>query len=230
MTRSDDSQTWKEIAAQPQIWSEWGPRLAGRAAEVRDWIVRPGIEEIVFAGTGSSAFIGEIVSFAPPRRGNLRAIPTTDIVSCPFECLRDDPRLLVAQFGRSGDSSETVGVLELLDSLFPRAQGLNIACNPIGPPATRPAGSHGAQRTLVLPSATHDRGLAMTSSFTTMLLSAMACLDAEIDVASRLADLSRQVTGLIRSLGRRSGLTGQSFSAPALQRAWRAKARLRGSS
>ena len=204
MTRPDDSQTWKEIAAQPRIWSEWGPPLAKHAAEVRDWIAGLGIEEIVFAGAGSSAFIGEIVSFAPSGPLRLRAIPTTDIVSCPFECLRDDPHLLVTQFGRSGDSSETVGALELLDSLFPRAQRLNITCNPNGALATRPAAGPGAQRTLVLPSATHDRGFAMTSSFTTMLLSAMACLDAEVDVVSRLTDLSQRATALIRMLAQRT--------------------------
>ena len=42
--RRDDSHTWKEIAAQPRIWSEWGPPLAKRAAEVSDWIARLGIE------------------------------------------------------------------------------------------------------------------------------------------------------------------------------------------
>jgi tagatose-6-phosphate ketose/aldose isomerase len=204
MTPPQDSQTWKEIAAQPRIWSEWGPPLAKHAGDVRDWIARLEIEEIVFAGAGTSAFIGEIVSFAPPGRVRLRAIPTTDIVSCPLECLRDDPRLLVAQFGRSGDSSETVGALELLDSLFPRAHRLNITCNPIGALATRPSPGPGAQRTLVLPSATHDSGFAMTSSFTTMLLSAMACLDAEVDVASRLTDLSQRATALIRTLAQRT--------------------------
>ena len=204
MTRPDDSQTWQEIAAQPRIWSEWGPPLAKRAAEIRNWIAALGIEEIVFAGAGTSAFIGDIVSFAPPERLRLRAIPTTDIVSCPFECLRDDPRLLVAQFGRSGDSSETVGALDLLDGLFPRAQRLNITCNPNGALATRPAAGPGAQQTLVLPSATHDRGFAMTSSFTTMLLTAMACLDGEIDVASRLADLSRRAPALIATFARKT--------------------------
>ena len=204
MTRPDDSQTWKEIAAQPRIWSEWGPPLAKRAAEVRDWIDHLGIEEIVFAGAGTSAFIGDIVSFAAPGRPRLRAIPTTDMVSCPFECLRNDPHLLVAQFGRSGDSSETVGALDLLDSLFPRAQRLNITCNANGALATRLAVGPGAQQVIVLPPTTHDSGFAMTSSFTTMLLSAMACLDAKVDVAARLAGLSQRASALIGTLTQRT--------------------------
>jgi tagatose-6-phosphate ketose/aldose isomerase len=204
MTRPEDSQTWKEIAAQPQIWSQWGPPLAKRAAEIRDWIARLQIEEIVFAGAGSSAFIGDILSFAASGRPRLRAIPTTDLVSCPFEGLRDDPRLLVAQFGRSGDSSESVGALDLLDSLFPRAQRLNITCNPRGALATERAVGPGAQQVIVLPSATHDSGFAMTSSFTTMLLSAMACLDPEVDVAARLEGLSQRAAALIKALVQRT--------------------------
>jgi tagatose-6-phosphate ketose/aldose isomerase len=202
MKQTDDSQTWREIAAQPRIWAAWGRPLARRAAAIREWIVDLGIEEIVFAGAGTSAFIGEIVSAAVPGRMRLRAIPTTDIVACPFECLRDDSRLLVAQFGRSGDSPESVGALDLLDNLFPRVHRLNITCNPEGALARRAARGPGAQQAIVLPPATHDGGFAMTSSFTTMLLSAMACLDGGTDVALRLAELSRQGAALMARIAR----------------------------
>jgi len=66
--------------------------------------------------------------------------------------------------------------------------------------ATRqPAGS-GEQRVVALPEATHDSGFAMTSSFTTMLLSALACTDPQPDVAGRLAMLGRTAETLLQRL------------------------------
>jgi tagatose-6-phosphate ketose/aldose isomerase len=75
-------------------------------------------------------------------------------------------------FGRSGNSAETIGLLDALDALAPDAPRLNITCNAGGALATRP--SPGPQRVVILPPETHDAGFAMTSSFTTMLLTALA--------------------------------------------------------
>jgi tagatose-6-phosphate ketose/aldose isomerase len=200
MTKPQDSQTWNEIFAQPGIWSAWGSQLETSAEDIRAWIEQKQITEIVFAGAGTSAFIGDILSFAASGPIRVRSVATTDIVSCPFECLRDDPQLLVVQFGRSGDSSESIGTLDLLDTLFPKVHRLNITCNPNGALATRqPAGS-GEQRVVALPEATHDSGFAMTSSFTTMLLSALACTDPQPDVAGRLAMLGRTAETLLQRL------------------------------
>lgn len=200
MTKPQDSKTWNEIYAQPDIWRAWGPSLAKSAQDVRDWIRQNEIKEIVFAGAGTSAFIGEVLSFAAPGAQQLRAIATTDIVSSPFECLRDDPQLVVVQFGRSGDSSESVGTLDLLDTQFPEVQRLNITCNPNGALATRQPVGSSEQRVIALPEATHDSGFAMTSSFTTMLLSALACVDPQENVAERLAMLAQKAETLLQSL------------------------------
>jgi tagatose-6-phosphate ketose/aldose isomerase len=200
MSRPQDSQTWNEIFAQPSIWADWSSDLAPRASEIRDWIAGLQIQEIVFAGAGTSAFIGEILSFADPGPVRLVAIPTTDIVSCPSACLRDDPQLLVVQFGRSGNSSESIGTLDLLDGQFPKVQRLNITCNPLGALAMRkPAGS-GGQQVIVLPEATHDAGFAMTSSFTTMLLSALVCILPEDEVCETIADLSGAAAAILQGL------------------------------
>lgn len=201
MSRPEESQTWKEIFAQPMIWAKWAPDLAQHAQEIDAWIKCKQIKEIVFAGAGTSAFIGDILSFAEPSAIQLRSIATTDIVACPFACLRDDPELLVVQFGRSGDSSESVGTLDLLDDHFPKVQRLNVTCNRHGTLATRqPAGS-GEQQVIVLPEATHDRGFAMTSSFTTMLLSALASIAPTDDVCQRLVELSDTAATILQRLG-----------------------------
>lgn len=190
MTKAEASATWREIHAQPAIWRDWGAELAAQSAEIRDWIAARGITHVLFCGAGTSAFIGQTLSAARPGALSLAAVPTTDVVANPAETLRDDPHLLVVQFGRSGDSSETVATLDLLDAHFPRAHRLNVTCNPEGALATRAAVGPGEQRVLRLPAATHDSGFAMTSSYSTMLLSALACLDGTVDVAARMAALA----------------------------------------
>lgn len=166
--------TWREIMAQPAIWAAWAddPALAKARAFVAD--LAP--DEVWFTGAGSSAYIGEMVvagleGQSGPR---LRAVATTDIVARPQAYLRGRKPLIVS-FGRSGNSAETIGTLDALDALAPDASRLNITCNGESALATRKG--QGGDFTLVLPKATHDAGFAMTSSLTTMLLSALAIFD-----------------------------------------------------
>jgi tagatose-6-phosphate ketose/aldose isomerase len=165
--------TWREIHAQPVIWRDWAGALD--VAALRDWVAEQRIEEIWFCGAGSSAYIGEMVVAAleggPGQR--LRAVATTELVARPHAYL-NGRRVLVVNFGRSGNSTETIGTLDALDALAPDAPRLNITCNAASALATRKS-AH--QRVIVLPDATHDAGFAMTSSFSTMLLTALAIFD-----------------------------------------------------
>ena len=160
--------TPREILAQPGLWRDWAQDLD--VAGLRRWIADQSVDEIWFCGAGTSAYIGEIVVAAlEGQRGpRCRAVPTTDLVSRPAVYLKD-ARPLVISFGRSGNSAETLGTLDALDALAPDAPRLNITCNPGGALASR-----GPGRAVILPEATHDSGFAMTSSFTTMLLTALA--------------------------------------------------------
>ena len=182
--------TWREIMAQPKIWTGWGAALP--VAELRQWINDLGVDEVWFCGAGTSAFIGEIIvagleGAAGPR---LRAVPTTDLVSRPQAYLTGRKPLVVS-FGRSGNSTESIGTLDALDVLAPKAPRLHITCNPQGQLATRAA--PGPLKVVLLPEATHDAGFAMTSSFSTMLLTGLALFDQPCDVAARLVELADQL-------------------------------------
>jgi tagatose-6-phosphate ketose/aldose isomerase len=183
--------TWREIHAQPEIWAEWGRTFDVAAA--RAFVA--GAEEVWFCGAGSSAYLGDILCAglegAPGPR--LRAVPTTDIVSRPRAYLRGHAPLVV-NFGRSGNSAETIGTLDALDALAPEAKRLNITCNPTGALAVRP--SPGAQHVILLPEATHDAGFAMTSSFSTMLLTAAGVFD-PCDTGARFAALGAALSALL---------------------------------
>lgn len=175
--------TVREINAQPKIWRDWAPELAAQAAELRGWIENIAPDHIWLAGAGTSAFAGQIVAEG---RVGLRAVATTDIVACPQDYLHVPGSLLVVQFGRSGNSSESLGLLDLLDKHRPDAHRLHITCNSAGALATRSAPGPGTQRAVTLPDATHDEGFAMTSSFSTMVLTALACFEPDFDAAQSL--------------------------------------------
>ncbi len=174
-------ETYKEIRRQPAIWRNWADTFDARASELQDWITAQNPDEIWLCGAGTSAYIGDLVAShlgADPRR--IRAISTTDFVSCPQNYIRNGLRPLIISFGRSGNSAETIGTLDILDALMPYAPRLNITCNDQSVLATRKPMS-GAQEVVNLPAECHDVGFAMTSSYTTMLLSALLILDSAMD-------------------------------------------------
>lgn len=173
-------QTFREAMAQPSLWRSWAADLEIKAAEISGWIRNQGYDEIWLSGAGTSAFIGETLSVhlnREPGRAKFRTVATTDFVSCPRNYIRAGVRVLVVSFGRSGNSPETVGMLDLLDGHAPEMDRLNFTCNAAGNLARRKAQGPGEQRIVLLPPETNDQGFAMTSSYSTMLLSALACLD-----------------------------------------------------
>jgi tagatose-6-phosphate ketose/aldose isomerase len=171
MSDATQSATWAEIHAQPQIWRGFGAGFD--VAGLRAWIAAQDISEVWLCGAGSSAYIGDIIAAGLLGQDGpaIRAIATTDIVSRPHAHLRGARRLVIS-FGRSGNSAESIGLLDAMDALAPDWPRLNITCNAASAMARR-AGC----RVLVLPAACHDAGFAMTSSFSTMLLAALAVLD-----------------------------------------------------
>lgn len=188
--------TWQELHRQPAVWRDWGATL--EVGALRSWVADQGFDEVWFCGAGTSAYIGDII--AAEVKGT-RSIPTTDIVQRPQHYL-DGARPLVVNFGRSGNSSETIGTLDALDALAPNAPRLNITCNKAGALATRT--SSAPTQVIVLPDATHDAGFAMTSSFSTMLLTALAIFDDECDVPSRMSALADQLETLLPGFGAQS--------------------------
>jgi tagatose-6-phosphate ketose/aldose isomerase len=186
--------TFREILAQPAIWSAWGAEL--HVADLRQWIAGNGADEVWFCGAGTSAYIGDILAAGlegqPGPR--VRSVPTTDIVARPHIYLRGQPKLIV-NFGRSGNSTESTGLLRALDALAPDWPRLNITCN-----GQSALAKDAKARVITLPEATHDQGFAMTSSFSTMLLTAAALFDRSLapeDTPARLKTLADMLQTLL---------------------------------
>lgn len=189
MTDLSQWATWREIHAQPGIWKAWGATFDHQT--VRDWVAEQSFDEVWFCGAGTSAYIGDIIAASLP---GTRSVPSTDLVSRPAHYLRGANPLVVS-FGRSGNSAESIGALDALDTLAPNAPRLHITCHKDGALATRSA--TGPCHVINLPAETHDAGFAMTSSFSTMLLTALAVCDAPCDVSQRMTALAEQLSTIL---------------------------------
>lgn len=190
--------TAEEIAQQPVLWGELYASLrSGRervAAFLGDCLDNP-LQRVILTGAGSSAYVGEIVAdeLNAAWPAQVRAIATTTLLTHPELYLERGAPTLLVSFARSGDSPESLAAVQLVRDLVPDARLLNITCNPEGRLARDSAGDSAAFN-LMMPGASCDRGFAMTSSFTCMLLAALAVLgkDDGVEHIKTLAGLAPQ--------------------------------------
>jgi tagatose-6-phosphate ketose/aldose isomerase len=166
--------TAREIAQQPAVWRKVvdviGVARAELDAKIAPLLARPDVR-IVFTGAGTSAFVGDTIAPALAERQDrqVASVPTTDIVSNPRAAFAGDQPTLLVSFARSGNSPESVAALDLADQCLSEVHHLIITCNAEG----RLAVDHLARErstVVLLPPETHDESFAMTSSFSSMLL------------------------------------------------------------
>ncbi|RIX27760.1 SIS domain-containing protein [Amnibacterium setariae] len=197
-TVGDGTVTEREISQQPDVWRETARIITDRRAEL-DAFLGPllGLPDlrVVLTGAGTSAFVGEVAAPGLSRRLHRRieAIATTDLVADPLGSFSEDVPTLLVSFARSGNSPESLAATELADQVLQRVHHLVITCDPEG----RLAQQHGDRdRSFVLftPARANDQGFAMTSSFTSMLLSALLVFLGDDDATvSALATAGEQV-------------------------------------
>jgi tagatose-6-phosphate ketose/aldose isomerase len=172
--------TAKEIHQQPAIWRALAADLRTQQQRIQsfigDWLAHSN-HRVILTGAGSSAYIGEIIGddLDAAWPAQVRAIPSTSLLTHPRLYLdRDRPTLLVS-FARSGHSPESLAALELVHQSVGTSRFLNITCNAGGELARR-SENRADTLNLLMPEGSCDHGFAMTSSFTAMLLAAQAVL------------------------------------------------------
>lgn len=189
--------TAREIAQQPKVWPQIDALVAGQRAQIDAFLApllaRPELR-IVMTGAGTSAFIGECLTPGLLRQGRrAESLPTTDLVSGPDRYFQRVVPTLLVSFARSGSSPESVAAVALADGLVDEVHHLVITCNEEGQ-LYRMTQDRGNALAILLPDATHDRGFAMTTSFTSMLLAAaLAFRVLAPGVAARMAPAAGQV-------------------------------------
>lgn len=173
-----EAHTQREILSQPALWQQVYDLIKKESTEIASFL-RPILQKenlsILLTGAGTSGFIGE-AAHAILQQMWLRpvqAVATTEIITQPESVfIRLIPTLLIS-FARSGNSPESVETVKLADTYCNEIYHLIITCNGEGALATMETADPKKLYCIVLPEATNDKSLAMTSSFTCMLLSAL---------------------------------------------------------
>ncbi len=211
--------TPQEIAQQPLAWRQTVDAIRGQAAGLADFM-RRALETrsrnvVHLVGAGTSHFVGEsvrnLLAQAWPDR-IVAPVASTEVVVAPTLATAQSTGLMVS-FARSGQSPEGNAALRLVQALRPTAAHLAITCNSHGELAAL-AGSLGeAGYALVLPDITNDNGLAMTSSYSSMVVAgqALAYLDKLADFAAlveRLAEAGAHVLASYAGLAKELAGTG----------------------
>lgn len=170
--------TAKEIIQQPDTWRESVKNLIKNKIEIKSFIdsfLSKKEFRIILTGAGTSAFAGEVCEpyLTSLLNKRVEAIATTDLVASPKSYfIKDIPTLLVS-FARSGNSPESVHAVNLASQLVDYLYQIVITCNENGKLAKNTVNDE-KSLLLLMPPQTNDLGFAMTSSFTTMVLNAMA--------------------------------------------------------
>lgn len=171
--------TAREIAQQPRVWREAMDQVAETREQINAWL-HPRLDQqrvqVLFCGAGTSAYVGDTLaawlrrSFKSDHPISFAAISTTDLVADPAQYLSDDRPTIMISFARSGDSPESVASIELADQLLSECSHLILTCNPDGRLAAY-ANADPSVLCLYMPAGTNDHGFAMTSSYSSMLVS-----------------------------------------------------------
>jgi tagatose-6-phosphate ketose/aldose isomerase len=170
--------TPKEIAQQPDTWLSTFELFKKRSPEIRDFLAAAGLGRalgskpaILLVGAGTSDYIGQSLVYLLRKAWecDVIAVPSTDLLTHFDELVRPRQKYLWVSFSRSGDSPEGVAVLQNACRRRPDIHHLVISCNAHGQMVLESAGKPQVL-SVCLDDAVNDRGLAMTSSFSNMVV------------------------------------------------------------
>ncbi|VLB55694.1 tagatose-6-phosphate ketose/aldose isomerase [Streptococcus pneumoniae] len=177
--------TTREIYQQPDVWREafefYQAKREEIAAFLQEIADKHDYIKVILTGAGTSAYVGDTLlpyfkEVYDERKWNFNAIATTDIVANPATYLKKDVATVLVSFARSGNSPESVATVDLAKSLVDELYQVTITCAADGKLTLQ---AHGDDRNLLLlqPAVSNDAGFAMTSSFTSMMLTALLVFD-----------------------------------------------------
>lgn len=168
--------TTKEIIHQPQLWQKIWRKVFDEREQITAFFnkVTKDCDSIVLTGAGTSAYIGISAQRSFRKKFGIIAEPisTTHIVSHPQDFLIPSKSLLMISFARSGNSPESCAAVNLANENSRNANHFIITCNPNGQ-LNKDNQSKDNAFVFVLPEEANDKSLAMTSSFTGMMLASI---------------------------------------------------------
>ncbi len=168
--------TESEIWGQPGLWHKVYENVVNERQAIASFLevaTSNNNLNIILTGAGSSAFIGLSLAGTYKRRlkKHTSAVSTTDLVTHPPDFISSDVPVLLISFARSGNSPESVAAAQLADQVCPKVYHLIITCDSSGALANFETKS--SKYIFVLPNEANDKSLAMTGSYSGMLLAGL---------------------------------------------------------
>ncbi|MGE5806660.1 MAG: SIS domain-containing protein [Ignavibacteria bacterium] len=168
--------TGNEIWGQPLLWKD----LLHITNEIYDSLKKFISDtcshkdiNIILTGAGTSSFIGDVLEGPLQSSTGIptKSIATTDLVTHPEIYFNKNKKYLLISFARSGDSPESSKVIELAELISKKVFHLVITCNKDGRLINEVMNKE--HFIYFMPPQANDKSLAMTGSFTTMLLAGL---------------------------------------------------------
>lgn len=195
--------TANEIFQQPSTWKKTINQVKDEANKIKEFINQVIDEpdfDIVFTGAGTSEFVGNALFAGLNKYHNykIKSYASTELVVAPELYISKNKPTLLISFGRSGNSPESVGAVEVANVVGNNVYHLFITCNHEGQLSKFAINNKNCYALNLTPE-THDQSFAMTSSFSNMYLAALLCLqiDKIDDIALDFADIVNRVTDFL---------------------------------
>lgn len=177
--------TTREIAQQPELWDKAYTIYTEKRNDIKGFFEKLTTKHdnirVIFTGAGTSAYIGDTITpylkgQVDEKQWELNSIPTTTLVSNPYQFLKSNIPTLLVSFARSGNSPESIASVELGEQIIKDFYQLTITCAEDGELAIR-AKDDENNLLLLMPELSNDQGFAMTGSFSCMTLTALMVFD-----------------------------------------------------
>jgi tagatose-6-phosphate ketose/aldose isomerase len=167
-----------EIAQQPATWGATFSIFQEQRGRLADFLKEAGFDEsfspkptVFLIGAGTSDYVGRSLELLFRRlwQCEVIAIPSTSLLTHGEEWLLPGQKYIWISFSRSGESPEGVAVIEKALASHPEIHHIVVSCNAEGRMIRSVAGKRQGFA-VALDDAVNDRGLAMTSSFSNMVV------------------------------------------------------------
>jgi tagatose-6-phosphate ketose/aldose isomerase len=167
-----------EIAQQPDTWLSTFELFRKRRDQITEFLSLAGVgasidrrPTVFLIGAGTSDYIGQSLTYLLRRcwQCEVIAVPSTDLLTHMDDLAISERKCFWISFSRSGDTPEGVAVLESALKNRPDVHHLVISCNANGR-MIRENADEPRVLGICLDDAVNDRGLAMTSSFSNMVI------------------------------------------------------------
>lgn len=197
--KNDAHNTYYEICQQAKKWREVYALYDQRKEKIEEFLAKVGSDvKIIFTGAGTSEYVGNILNEYLKSLGtyDFSSIPTTDLVSTPYLHFKKDQKTLLVYFARSGNSPESLAAVNLGEQIVDDFYNMALTCAPDGKLALK-LKDDDKSFVFIEPEGTNDKGFAMTSSFSSMLLTGLLIFDKRDDKKELVESIAKTCQAII---------------------------------